>query len=143
METIPVNWWAVLVAAVAKFLIGWVWYGVAVGEPWRAAVGLSHEDIKKGMGKAIPVDFIANLVMAYVLARLIGYAGAGTIVEGALIGFMAWIGFVAAVTLSTTFYEQRPLKLFLLNNIYLLVTIVVMGAIIAAWTGAPAAMAPA
>jgi hypothetical protein len=143
MDALSVNWWAVIVAAVVKFVIGSGWYMSPVGKQWQAAVGLDEAKMRSGMAPALIVDIIANLVMAYVLARFVLYAGAGTIMSGALIGLMAWLGFIATVTLSSNTYEQRPLKLFVISNVYLLVSLVVMGAIIAAWQGVPAAPAPA
>jgi hypothetical protein len=143
MDALSVNWWAVIVAAVVKFVIGSGWYMSPVGKQWQAAVALDELKMRAGMAPALIVDIIANLVMAYVLARFVLYAGAGTIMSGALIGLMAWLGFIATVTLSSNTYEQRPLKLFVINNIYLLVSLVVMGAILAAWQGVPAAPPPA
>lgn len=138
METIPVNWWAVLVAAAIKFVVGSIWFAPPVmGRLWQAAAGVSEADVKGGLAKAIPVDIIANLIMAYVLALIIGYVGATTIGQGVLVGLLVWVGFVATVTIGVVIYEQRPFKLFLINNAYLLVTIVVMGAILAVWQVAP------
>lgn len=143
MDALSVNWWAVVVAAVVKFVIGSGWYMSPVGKQWQAAVGLDEAKMRAGMAPALIVDIIANLVMAYVLARFVIYAGAGTIVSGALIGLMAWVGFIATVTLASNTYEQRPFKVFAINNVYLLVSLVVMGAIIAAWHGVPEVVAPA
>jgi hypothetical protein len=143
METLSVNWWAVIVAAIAKFVLGAAWYMSPVGKQWQEAVGLDDAKARSGMAPALIVDIIANLVMAYVLARFVIWAGAGTIGSGALIGFMAWLGFVAVVTISNNTYEQRPFKLFIINNIYLLVSLAVMGAILAAWHGVPVEAPPA
>ena len=143
MDALSVNWWAVIVAAVVKFVIGSGWYMSPVGKQWQAAVGLDDAKMRSGMAPALAVDILANLMMAYVLARFVIYAGAGTIVDGALVGFMAWLGFIATVTLASNTYEQRPFKVFLINNFYLLVALVVMGAIIAAWHGVPTAAPPA
>ena len=60
-----------------------------------------------------------------------------------IIGFMAWLGFVATVSIASNTYEQRPFRVFLINNVYLLVALMIMGAIIAAWQGAPLAPMPA
>ncbi|WP_421725484.1 DUF1761 domain-containing protein [Bauldia sp.] len=138
METIPINWWAVIVAAAVKFIAGSIWYAPPVmGRTWQAALGLDEDTVKRGLAKAIPVDIVANLVMAYVLALIVGYMGATTIGGGLLVGLLVWLGFAATITLGTVVYEQRPFKVFLINNAYLLVTIAVMGAILAVWQSAP------
>jgi hypothetical protein len=138
---ISVNWWAIIVAAVVKFLLGWAWYAPPVlGREWQRLIGLNQQQMQSGLARAIPIDIVASLVMAYVLARFIGHYGAVTLLDGAIVGFMAWLGFAATITIGSFAYEQRPLKLFLINAGYLLIAMVVMGAIIAVWQDAPGAV---
>ena len=144
MDIVPVNWWAIIVAGVVKFLIGWAWYAPPVlGKQWMELVKVSQDDMRAGMVPAIVSQLVTDLIMAYVLARIIAHYGAGTIVEGGVVGLLVWFGFVFTVTLGMVFYEKRPFKLWLINNGYLLIGLVVMGAIIAAWQGAPVAAVPA
>jgi Protein of unknown function (DUF1761) len=134
MREISINFLALLVAAIAKLAVGSVWYSpVLFAKPWRDFVGVSEAEMKAGLAKAMGVDFIASLVMAFVLVHAVVYAGAVTASQGVIVGFFNWLGFVAAVTLPQVFYERRPLKLFLINNGYLLISLVIMGAILAVW----------
>jgi hypothetical protein len=89
--------------------------------------------MKAAMPKAMPVDLLGSLVTALILMHVVRYAGADSVVHGATVGFLCWLGFVAATTLAAVFYEGRPLKLFLINNGFLLLSLMVMGAIIGAW----------
>jgi hypothetical protein len=141
-DAVSVNWWAVIVAAVVKFLIGSIWYAPLFGKQWRALVGLSEAQMQSGLARAIPIDIVASLVMAYVLARFVGHYGATTLVDGAIVGFLAWLGFAVTITVGSFAYEQKPAGLFLINSGYLLIAMVVMGAILAFWQGAPAPAAP-
>jgi hypothetical protein len=52
---------------------------------------------------------------------------------GIALGAMVWLGFIATVTLASVLYEKRSVNLYILNNGYQLVSLVVMGAIVAAW----------
>ena len=61
------------------------------------------------------------------------WAGATTWCWGALIGFICWLGFIAAPLLSETMYEQRPFKLFFINAGYWLVALMISGVVLAAW----------
>jgi hypothetical protein len=67
-----INYLAVVVAAVAGFLLGWGWYSV-FGKVWMAGLGKSKEDCDKPM-PVVPlvVAAVACLVMAYMLAGLMG-----------------------------------------------------------------------
>src|SRR5262249_50726555 len=100
-----------------------------------------------GLGPALGVQFIGDLVMSYVLARFVIHYGASSggtsIGTGILIGFMAWLGFIAAATVAQRFYERRPWALWAINNGYLLVSLLVMGAILGGWHAGGAAPATA
>lgn len=139
MDVVTVNWLAVLVAGVVKFLIGWAWYAPPVlGKKWMELSRITEADMRAGMAPAIIGQLVTDLIMAYVLARVVAHYGAGTIVDGALVALLVWVGFVATVTLASVLYEKRPVQLWLINNGYLVIGLVVMGAILAAWQGAPA-----
>ncbi len=133
MQPFPINYLALLVAAVAKSVLGSIWYG-ALGKQWRELTGITPEQVKSGMAKAMVVDLLGNFVMAFVLVHAVHYAGAKGPAEGASVGFFNWLGFIAAVSLGSVFFERRPFKLFLLNNVYLLLSLLMMGAIVAVWT---------
>ncbi|MBN1386130.1 DUF1761 domain-containing protein [Candidatus Woesearchaeota archaeon] len=124
-----INIWAVLVAAVASFVLGGIWYNKAVfGKTWMK---LSGTKPKKGSNTKMVYGFLTTVVMAYVLALFIG-AGSGAI-RGMAIAFWVWLGFIATITLSGWLWENRAFKLWALNNIYNIISLLVMGAIIGAW----------
>ena len=79
---------------------------------------------------AIAAQAIGDLVMAYILARFIGHYGAEGVFAGALVGFLAWFGFVAPIMLGQRYYENRSFGLLSINGGYQLVGIAAMGAII-------------
>ncbi len=73
------NYLAILIAAVAAWLAGAVWY-MALGKPWMAALGMTPEEMhecRKRPGAFLPFiyAFVANLIMAWVLAGLLGHLG--------------------------------------------------------------------
>jgi Protein of unknown function (DUF1761) len=132
MESFPINYVALLVAALAKFVIGSVWF-TALGRQWRKMAGIPEGGSMKGLPKAMVIDLIGNFVMAFVLVHAVHYAGAKSLGQGAAVGFFNWLGFIAVVTLTTSVYEGKPFKLFLFNNVYLAVSLATMGAILAVW----------
>jgi hypothetical protein len=82
---------------------------------------------------ALVAEAIGDLIMAYVLARFIAHYGDYGFGGGLLIGFMAWLGFVAPVMANQIFYERKPQELVAINLGYLLVSLLVMGAILGIW----------
>jgi hypothetical protein len=134
MHHIEPNFWAILVAAVVKFFIGMIWYAPPVfGTTWMKLTQCTPEKFKARMGKIFAGDLIGNFVMAFVLTLFVRGLGATSALQGASVGFHCWLGFVAVVTLTFMLYEQRPFKLFLINNGFQLISLMAMGAILAVW----------
>ncbi len=125
---------AVIVAAVAQYIIGFLWYGPLFGKTWMSLMGINPQSIKReGMGKTLVWTFVGSLVTAGVLRKFATMVGALTVGAGIALGAMAWFGFIATVTLASVLYEKRSVNLYILNNAYQLVSLVIMGAIVAAW----------
>ncbi len=132
-----INYLAVLVAAVASMVIGYVWYHPAVfGKQWMKAMGKSEAQLKKEAQSKpymYPVMFLASLVMSYVLAHVVFYTESITFADGALAGFWSWLGFVVTTAITDVLFENKSRELYMLKMGYHLVTMVVMGGILAMW----------
>ncbi|HEX2215363.1 MAG TPA: DUF1761 domain-containing protein [Xanthobacteraceae bacterium] len=131
-----INYWAVLVAAIAAWLVGAGWY-MAFAKPWMAAHGWKSEAEMLGpSGKPSPVPFVlafvAELVMAWVLAGVIGHLGQVTLRNGVISGFFVWLGFVLTTMAVNNAYGKRPFSLTVIDAGHWLAVLVVMGAIIGA-----------
>jgi len=134
MPQVNVSLVHVLVAAIAAMIIGSLWYSkILFGKEWQALVGLKDSDMKAGASKAMVTAAVAALITAYVLAHIVVYANAKTWMDGAVTGFWIWLGFVATMLVSGAAFEDRPMKLTLINAGNQLVALVVMGAILAGW----------
>ena len=59
--------------------------------------------------------------------------GVGIVSVLGVVGFWNWLGFVAPVTLGSVLWEGKSPKLWVLNNGYYLVSLIVMGVILALW----------
>ena len=129
------NYAAVFIAAIAYWLLGAVWYGVLFSKPWMALENMSVEQAKS-MNPVLPyvITFVLNLLIAYALAQICIWRNANTVGRGASVGVLLWIGFVGPITFTTYTYEMRPKELFAINEFYPLAGLVLMGAIIGAWT---------
>ena len=138
---IPINYWAVLVAAASSIVLGFLWYGPFFGKTWMREVGMTDEKMKsakeKGMTSSYVLMTVGSLVMSYVLAHALAFASAYTLTIGVSAGLMAgfwnWLGFVAPVTMGSVLWEGRSWKLWLLNSGYYLVALLLMGVILAVW----------
>ena len=138
IQIVEVNYVAVLVAAIASFVIGALWYSpMLFGKMWMKLSGVADKNMKKakekGMNKNFAFQFLGSLIMAYVLAHFIQYTQSSTIAEGMQAGFWIWLGFIATVMLGMVLWEGKPWKLYFVKAGHELVALAVMGAILAVW----------
>lgn len=128
-----VNWLAVLCAAVAAFVIGWVWYSRKVfGSAWLVEIGLTEESLRQAnMPVILGGTFMLHFVAATVLAMFLG-TGSDWLI-GLQAGLLIGLGWIATAYGITYLFEQRSLRIFLINTGYYLVLFAVMGLIIGAW----------
>src|SRR5688500_19508004 len=99
MSFAGISYLAVIVAVIAAWLFGAVWY-MALANPWMAAQGYaSREEMLGPGGKVSPVPFVisfaAELVIAYFLAGLIAHLGGVTVWRSLVTAFFVWLAFVA------------------------------------------------
>jgi Protein of unknown function (DUF1761) len=133
-----VNLWSVLVAAVSTMVIGFLWYSpLLFARPWMALMGYDPDkskldEMRKGAGKNYAIAFIASLISALVLGKLIELRPRSPL-HGTWIAFAVWLGFVSTVQLTDALFSKKPFKLYAINTGYQLVCYLVMGTILAAW----------
>lgn len=127
------NYAAIVVAAVAYWLLGAVWYGALFSKPWMALEQVTEEQAKTAGFLPYIVSFLLNLLIAYVLSQIIHWRNAYTAGRGAAVGVILWIGFIGPITYTTYMYEMRPKELFAINQFYPLAGMVLMGVILGAW----------
>ena len=136
MGEVTLNYTAILGAAAAAILLGFLWYGPIFGKYWMKLMGFSKADMekaKKGMGKRYAIMVVGTLVGAYVMAHFVDYLSASTAKEAGMVGFWLWLGFVAPVTLGSVLWEGKSWSLWILNNAYQLVMLKMMAIILTLW----------
>ena len=137
MPEFQINYLAVGVAALATVFIGAVWYSpLLFHRLWVKAHGYSEEKVeqmRKTAGRAFMVSLFCYVVMAFVLAVLVSWTGVSTVPQGAFLGFLVWIGFLATLGLTAHMFSEKRLSTYLLDAGYQLVYALVMGVILAAW----------
>lgn len=127
------SYWAILAAAVAGFMFGGVYYGV-LSNAWLSAVGKTKEEIQ-GTGMAVPmvVTAVSLLVMAWVLAGIMGHMGQVNVRGGLITGFLCWLGFVATTIATNHAYQGARSSLTLIDCGYWLGVLLIEGAVIGAF----------
>lgn len=127
-----INWLGVIVAALAGFFLGAIWFNQKVfGMAWMRGLGLSEEQLAgRNMMKIMGLALVAYVVMALNLGLFL--QGRSDIQYGASLGFHVGLGAVAMMLAVFYLFEQRSLKIFLINAGYAVATLTIMGTIIVA-----------
>ncbi|MBV8185171.1 MAG: DUF1761 domain-containing protein [Hyphomicrobiales bacterium] len=132
------NYLAVFVAAIGAFAFGAAYYGI-LGKKWMAALGKTEAELKGPHGKISPfpfiLSFVAELVMAWALAGVLGHLGPGqvTVTNGAISAFFLWLGFVLTTVAVSNAYARRKLALTAIDSAHWLGVLVIEGVIIGAF----------
>ncbi len=126
-----INYLAVVVTAVAAFVASSVWY-VLFGKELRE-LSPAMADMKAAPVWKKVVVVLQGLVLAFVLAVLVGRLGITTWTGGALLGFWLWLGLSAVQWVGSIMWENVPLKLAAIHAGDWLVKLVLIAAILGAW----------
>ncbi len=132
MNFAGINYIAIPVAAVASFAFGAVWY-MTLAKPWMAATGRTEEELKSGVTPLIyVVTFICQLVMAFVLAGVIGHLGSGevTVSNGLISGGLVWLGFVITSMIVNHGYQGASRMLTVIDGGHWLGVLLIQGLLI-------------
>src|ERR1700722_11399662 len=121
------NYAAVVVAAVAYWILGGVWYAALFSKPWMALEHITDEQAKS-MNPILPyvITFVLNLLIAYALAQICIWRNANTAGRGASVGVLLWLGFVGPIPCPAHMYESRPNDRFAITEFFPLAGLVLM-----------------
>lgn len=127
------NYMAILVAAIASYVFGAIWY-MALSKQWIAALGQTEEEFKTRKPSAVPfiIAFIAQLVMAFVLAGTIGHLGVGQVTprNGIISALFIWAGFVLTTLATNHGFQGNKRSLTVIDGLHWLGVLLIQGLVI-------------
>ena len=130
------NWLAVLVATIAYFALGGIWYAEGVfGKAWQRAGGIAVPEGTPG-AKFYVIPFITCFIATVATAMIAVATGSTEISEGIILGLVVGIGYAATLTLLGSVFENRPepMTWFWISALYHIVGLVIVGIIVTQWT---------
>ena len=139
MEEMHINITAILVAVVANFFLGFIWYTPLFGKAWAKEMGFDTS-VKPPAGalvKGMIFMVIGNFFLAYVFAHNIAAWGyvPGVKEMSKMSNVMSstiftWLGFYFPVDIGTVAWEKKSWKLFGINTSYHFVMLLVASLIL-------------
>jgi len=134
-EAMRVNWAAVLLAGIADWIFGAVWF-TAWKTPWQAGTRISPEELRAYMAHPdywpYIISLLCSVVIALVIARLLSGSQSHGLLRGIRVGIL--VGLAAALAMITEmFFEMRAVSFMMISAAYPLFGCILMGIILGAW----------
>lgn len=138
-QTLQVSFVAVVVATLANFFFGFLWYTPLFGKAWARELNIdtTRAPQKGEMVRGLIFSLAGNFLLAFVLAHnnaAWGFvpemksASAGSVIANSAI--FTWLGFYLPVDLNRVSWERASWKLFLINTVYHLLSLVIAATIL-------------
>ena len=107
-----VNWLGVVLAALAGFVVGGIWYGPIMGKKWMGAVGLTEEQIREGnmgliYGGAFAFSLLASWVLAHTFLSYAVYGADLSVLAKVLTAFGVALGFIVPAIATNYLFSQK------------------------------------
>lgn len=131
------NWLAVIVAALAYFALGAVWYmPFAFGRPWQSSVGWDETKQAGASSLTYAAPALFALVSSVATAMLANATASTDVGSGLALGLVVGIGFGLALAAYEAVFDPnkpRPWVWFAISGAYHLVGLVIVAVIVSAW----------
>lgn len=131
-----INWLAVLVASIAYFFLGALWYSkLLFVKAWLAhtKIDVNNAEASKGIAGIMAASFIFTFISCFGIAALQSYLGITGWVSGFKLGLLTGLCFGAMAISISYVYEKRPVGLHLINNGYTIAGHIIAAIIICSW----------
>lgn len=130
MNIFDVNWIAVIVGALAGFMVGGIWYGPIMGKKWMGAVGLSEEQIRQGnMGVIYGGAFAFSLLASWTMAHTFATYDDLSVAVKILTALGVAVGFIIPAIGTNYLFSQKSKTLFFIDAGYWILFYIAMGAV--------------
>ena len=131
---IHINYLAVIIAAIANYVIATIWYAALFRNVWKKLSGVTD---MKPSALTMALSLVGSFVLSFVLYHSIVFGNAYFkivgIKGGLMGGIFGWLGYIAPVTLTAKLYERKRWGLWLLDNAFWLISLLIMGVILSKW----------
>jgi hypothetical protein len=128
-----INYWAVVVAALAAFLMSSLYYSpLLLGNVWLAVDPGSAAGTTPSIGKVLG-EIVRTLVITFVLARLIGLLGASDWKGAVSLALWLWFGFSGMMWVGAITWERTSWQVAAIHSGDWLLKTILIAVIVGVW----------
>jgi Protein of unknown function (DUF1761) len=131
-----INWLHVLVAAIAYFALGALWYSLLFQKQWIRyhGIDMNNPDGRKGVGAVMFMSFILTFLITVGLEIFIYRAAiTGGVLSGIKLGLTTGLLFSATAISITYLFLKKPAGLHFIDGLYHVVGQIIAAVILCAW----------
>jgi hypothetical protein len=131
-----INWLAVVVATIAYFALGAIWYAPQVfGKAWARAGGQDMPEGQRPSAAFIVMPLAANLIAVVATALLIEATNSTTFGQGVAVGLTVSVGYAWSLTALGAVFDRKPEPglWWVINALYHVLGLLIVGVILALW----------
>jgi hypothetical protein len=129
------NYWAVIVASIACFMLEAIWYSIFMNA-WLAGIGrtmdqLTHQGVNEYLQYA--TAFVSTAIMAIAISTVTQLTGPLNARRAIKTGALLWFAFIFTTWATEYMFEVRSFALLGINCGFWLLGTMTMGAIVGTW----------
>jgi hypothetical protein len=130
-----INWLAVLVAAIAYFGLGAIWYSFLFQKKWieYQKIDVNDPEMKKGVAATMFTSFLLMVVATIGLAILVERLDLSLAISGIKLGLLTGLFFSLTSISISYLYTKKPAGLHLINGMYHVVGQILASIILCIW----------
>lgn len=137
LSFLNVNYIAVVVSAVLIFIFGSIWFSFLFAKAWVNELRIHNVVIQQPSQNKIFINmgltFLHNIMSALAMAYLVNMAGSTTCISGLILGAIVAYGFVVTSVGNVFVWENRSIKLFLIDTGYPFFSAILSAIILSIW----------
>lgn len=126
-----INYFAVVIAAAASFMLGGLWYGPLFLGPWQRHAGDTRTQAQKHPARVFGISYLFALISAFVFALWLGPTP--PLQDALLKGLGAGAGLVAASFGINYQFANRSTVLWLIDGGYHVAQFLIYGLVLGLW----------
>ncbi|SRR6266852_4914980 len=127
-----INYWAIVVAAVAAFLLSTLWY-IGFAKQRAELSQTVTADVRKPQPIKMALEIARNIVLASVLAYLVARLGVTGWPAAIKFAGLLWIGFPVLLLTGSVMWENVPWKLAAIHAGDWLLKLLLMAIVLSRW----------
>jgi hypothetical protein len=128
-----VNYWAIVVAAVAAFVMSSLYYSpLLLGGVWRRVDPVATVGMTPSIGKILG-EIVRTLVITFVVARLITLLGGTDWKSAVHLAIWLWFGFSAMMWIGAIMWEKTPWQIAAIHSGDWLLKTMLIAVILGVW----------